>query len=1310
MKLKLETSDNDENKNLLNESPIKSEMKDVDTTEMNMNIDEELSGTNTTQISNFNKSTKIETPKSELKDKTKEEIMDTTDNKYINEIDLIKSIEEPNILDITPNNDIQLATEDSLSFELTLQHPLDKIDIRDFLKICLKAAVPFCSYCNHARRIAVNGNSLASHLISQHRFSAIVDSITAEELLPSTLVSKIKSCLNELESVNLNLESYDSFDKTIGPETEKIFECFQCRFVTNIHKELYLHNRKMHLKSILLCIMCKSNFYSYSELICHMCPGVYNKVAIIDLTFRCCICNLDNIPSAFRLMVHIRKKHNACDVCLEECFDQSRLSNHVWKHKLHHLCYRCGIAYRNKPDITKHLFWKHGTESASCKRCLQKKWPHVYHFCIPPPLFVCEVCDLDFGRAVSLKVHKRLHNDEAKYPCTEDDCEKKFISRKLLLKHVERHSMVIEEIPDMDDDMNIKSEINDEENEEESEIAKIEKDEKDGNLKVENVSSKDCEEKKVKEKSKKRKSSKNDKKGSQSIITDIIDLPAVNLSESDSSDDDEPNQAGPSLVSEVVTNTEMMNMDIDNELVEDENKPASIDIWNNFKQFQEKQKKSLPNVGEEREEAIPPPILHVVQSDHDYAMMYRPIKLIDDKKSNLDNKLNATPKKSSSKSPKKKSAKISDSSSSSDSSSGSDSCSCGPDCSCSSSSSDSSSTSSDDEATVGTPNEKRKKSSKKNDKKRTESETAEQKSQNDTIDVVNSDPKISSPSVDPDSIILESDLETDESETDEDFYDEHPQKMASQLLAEKRNQLMLRTSMNPMNNAVVENSRPSTPSLPEEAVKEKRVKLKKKKRKKDSGSPYKSSPIKSDSSFKLESPLKMNSVYKPELYKSLSIKSDSPGSPFKLSIIPPVRTEINSPKIKDDLFVIQPPTNLPEFVMSPAPSLFRNNFQPFTPNDQIMSVSTPLSSSTPNSSSSSKILSDNAIKRSKRRRRPNRFYGYSSDEDHNAPMQQNSMNSSLFRPTAPPILTWNKEDLPSPSPQPAHKLKIKSPSLPKSQKLQKQSSRNSSRTTSPINYPPISQQIIRPPYQEPPKVEPLRVPAVPVHHITPIISDDAVESSDSDNSESSTEGNLQISTPSVRHPLKTKIVRNKSMTSAPQIKSRSKSKKSNIQYNPTHPIVSSQQHRLQNKPRIPPIIHNSALPAQLFQPPSNHTTSYGHSSNLPANDQLSSTQSQPFVRPPPQINPITGQLCYPPAGTRVPVEGESVYCYCQCPYDEVSEMIACDGDDCRIEWFHFECVGIMVPPKGKWYCPDCKPKYPMIDAFDDDDDDDDPNV
>lgn len=53
----------------------------------------------------------------------------------------------------------------------------------------------------------------------------------------------------------------------------------------------------------------------------------------------------------------------------------------------------------------------------------------------------------------------------------------------------------------------------------------------------------------------------------------------------------------------------------------------------------------------------------------------------------------------------------------------------------------------------------------------------------------------------------------------------------------------------------------------------------------------------------------------------------------------------------------------------------------------------------------------------------------------------------------------------------------------------------------------------------------------------------------------------------------------------------------------------------------------------------------------------------------------------------------NLYCYCRRPYDEMYEMIACDADDCPIEWFHFECVGIKYAPQDKWFCPQCRPRH-----------------
>lgn len=65
-------------------------------------------------------------------------------------------------------------------------------------------------------------------------------------------------------------------------------------------------------------------------------------------------------------------------------------------------------------------------------------------------------------------------------------------------------------------------------------------------------------------------------------------------------------------------------------------------------------------------------------------------------------------------------------------------------------------------------------------------------------------------------------------------------------------------------------------------------------------------------------------------------------------------------------------------------------------------------------------------------------------------------------------------------------------------------------------------------------------------------------------------------------------------------------------------------------------------------------------------------------------------------GFEGPMQGEdadnNLYCFCQ--RVSFGEMIGCDNDDCKHEWFHWSCVGITSPPKDNevWYCPDCAPK------------------
>lgn len=55
--------------------------------------------------------------------------------------------------------------------------------------------------------------------------------------------------------------------------------------------------------------------------------------------------------------------------------------------------------------------------------------------------------------------------------------------------------------------------------------------------------------------------------------------------------------------------------------------------------------------------------------------------------------------------------------------------------------------------------------------------------------------------------------------------------------------------------------------------------------------------------------------------------------------------------------------------------------------------------------------------------------------------------------------------------------------------------------------------------------------------------------------------------------------------------------------------------------------------------------------------------------------------------TGQPATDEQVYCFChQVSY---GEMIACDNQECKNEWFHLDCVGMLAPPTGVWFCNDC---------------------
>lgn len=50
-------------------------------------------------------------------------------------------------------------------------------------------------------------------------------------------------------------------------------------------------------------------------------------------------------------------------------------------------------------------------------------------------------------------------------------------------------------------------------------------------------------------------------------------------------------------------------------------------------------------------------------------------------------------------------------------------------------------------------------------------------------------------------------------------------------------------------------------------------------------------------------------------------------------------------------------------------------------------------------------------------------------------------------------------------------------------------------------------------------------------------------------------------------------------------------------------------------------------------------------------------------------------------------QDHDLYCICQKNTNE--DMIGCDNQTCKFQWFHFSCVGLKEQPVGSWYCTDC---------------------
>ena len=136
--------------------------------------------------------------------------------------------------------------------------------------------------------------------------------------------------------------------------------------------------------------------------------------------------------------------------------------------------------------------------------------------------------------------------------------------------------------------------------------------------------------------------------------------------------------------------------------------------------------------------------------------------------------------------------------------------------------------------------------------------------------------------------------------------------------------------------------------------------------------------------------------------------------------------------------------------------------------------------------------------------------------------------------------------------------------------------------------------------------------------------------------------------------------------------------------------------RLRRLASQPPVVIALAPPTPTL--PAHRTRKRPASSSLepPARRPSLSADDQPNKRRRTRESRRRGvHAAVNPDGTETKDPDEPVggFCMCNGAGDEVGDdMVGCDGEHCEHQWFHLGCVGLVKPPRGAWFCAECKAK------------------
>ncbi|XP_011862568.1 PREDICTED: uncharacterized protein LOC105559114 [Vollenhovia emeryi] len=207
--------------------------------------------------------------------------------------------------------------------------------------------------------------------------------------------------------------AYLSRHMEIHDEPAQLHACTLCDFKARTKPYLKIHYIRKHTEDYnYSCEQCGKMFKVQSDYTTHM----------KDHDTESCVCDIcgTSYPSKSSLYFHKHYKHKTkikefeCQVCRKRFKTQKNLDSHAELHKMKYVCEQCGMEFKFKYGLTKHLRTHSGEKS-----------------------YLCAICGKTFGCLSSQKIHLLTHVGERPYVC--DICGQSFTQRSPMMLHRKKH-------------------------------------------------------------------------------------------------------------------------------------------------------------------------------------------------------------------------------------------------------------------------------------------------------------------------------------------------------------------------------------------------------------------------------------------------------------------------------------------------------------------------------------------------------------------------------------------------------------------------------------------------------------------------------------------------------------------------------------------------------------------------------------------------------------------------------------------------------------------------------------------------------